>query len=34
VSKLHPKLAAMDVSHVTRIEGPDDGRDGEQLRVT
>src|SRR5258705_12712789 len=31
VSKLHPQLAPMDVAHVTRVEGSDDGAGGQQL---
>ena len=35
VSKLHPQLAPMDVVHVTRIEGPDQGTGGpQQLSLT
>jgi hypothetical protein len=36
VSKLHPQLAPMDVAHVTRVEGPDDGAfgHGQQLKLT
>jgi hypothetical protein len=36
VSKLHPQLAPMDVVHVTRVEGPDDGvvGHGQQLMLT
>jgi hypothetical protein len=35
VSKLHPQLAPMDVTHVIRVEGPGDGAGGQQqLRLT
>jgi hypothetical protein len=34
VSKLHPQLAPMDVAHVTRVEGPDNGAVGQQLTLT
>ena len=34
VARLHPKLAAMDVAHVTRIEGPDEPGGGQQLSLT
>jgi hypothetical protein len=30
VSKLHPQLAAMDVAHVTHVEGPDQAASGDQ----
>jgi hypothetical protein len=33
-SKLHPQLAAMDVAHVTRVGGPDDGAGEQQLAMT
>jgi hypothetical protein len=33
-SKLHPQLAPMDVAHVTRVEGPDEGTVGQQLTLT
>jgi hypothetical protein len=33
-SKLHPQLAAMDVAHVPRVEGPDGGAGGQQLILT
>ena len=33
-SKLHPQLAPMDVAHVTRVEGPDNGAVGQQLTLT
>jgi hypothetical protein len=33
-SKLHPQLAPMDVVHVTRVDGPDDIADGQQLTLT
>jgi hypothetical protein len=31
---LHPQLTPMDVAHVTRVEGPDGGADGQQLSLT
>ena len=34
VSKLHPQLAAMDVTHTTRVEGPGDGAGARQLTLT
>jgi len=34
VSKLHPQLAPMDVTHVIRVEGPDSGPGGQQLTLT
>jgi hypothetical protein len=35
VSKLHPRLASMDVAHETRVEGPDEGTGGpQQLSLT
>ena len=34
VSKLHPQLAPMDVAHTTRVEGPDEDADGQQLSLT
>jgi len=34
VSRLHPELAPMDVAHVTRIEGPGNSTDGQQLTLT
>jgi hypothetical protein len=34
VSKLHPQLASMDMAHVTRIEGPENGAGGQQLTLT
>ena len=34
VSWLHPQLAPMDVAHVPRIEGPDDGVGSQQLTLT
>jgi hypothetical protein len=33
VSTLHPQLAPIDVAHVTRVEGPDDGAGGQQLTL-
>jgi hypothetical protein len=33
-SKLHPQLAPMDVTHVTRVEGPESAAGGEQLPLT
>jgi len=33
VSTLHPQLVPMDVAHVTRVEGPDDGVGGQQLTL-
>jgi hypothetical protein len=33
-SKLHPQLAPMDVTHATRVEGPDDSAGGQQLTLT
>jgi hypothetical protein len=32
--RLHPQLAAMDVAHVTRVEGPDQAASGDQLTLT
>ena len=33
--KLHPQLAAMDVPHVTRVDGPDQvAASGQQLTLT
>jgi hypothetical protein len=34
VSKLHPRLAPMDVTHETRVEGPSSPDKGEQLTLT
>jgi hypothetical protein len=34
VSKLHPQLAPVDVTHMTRVEGPPDTRRGQQLTLT
>ena len=34
VSKLHPQLAPMDVTHVTRVDGPGDSAGGQQLTLT
>jgi hypothetical protein len=31
--KLHPQLAAMDVAHVTRVDGPDSGAGPQQLSL-
>jgi len=33
VSKLHPQLASMDVTHETRVEGPNGGAGGQQLTL-
>lgn len=33
VCTLHPKLAAMDVAHAARVEGPNEG-DGQQLTLS
>jgi hypothetical protein len=33
VSKLHRQLAPMDAEHVTRVEGPGDGADSQQLSL-
>ena len=32
--KLHPQLAAMDVPHVTRVEGAAQAAGGQQLTLT
>ncbi len=32
--KLHPQLAAMDVAHVTCVEGPDQAAGDQQLTLT
>jgi hypothetical protein len=34
VSRLHPQLGAVDVQHVTKIEGPPDTPSGQQLTLT
>jgi hypothetical protein len=34
VSKLHPQLASMNVTHVTRVEGQNGSADGQQLSLT
>jgi hypothetical protein len=34
ISKLHPRLAPVDVAHVTRIEGPGEPGKGQQLTLT
>ena len=34
LSKLQPQLAAMDVAHVTRVEGPDQTSAAQQLTLT
>ena len=34
VSKLHPQLAQVDVTHVTRIEGPGERAGERQLSLT
>jgi hypothetical protein len=33
VAKLHPQLGPMDVAHMTRVEGPEGGAAGQQLRL-
>ena len=33
-SKLHPRVAPMDVTHMTRVEGPESGAGGQQLTLT
>ena len=34
VTKLHPQLAAMDVAHMTHVEGPDQTAGGQQLTLS
>ena len=34
VSKIHPQLAAMDVTHVTRVDPPEGFEDSPQLPLT
>ena len=34
VSKLHPRLGPLDVTHMTRVEGPESGAGGQQLTPT
>jgi hypothetical protein len=33
-SRLHPQLAPIDVTHVTRVEGPDGSAGDQQLTLT
>jgi hypothetical protein len=33
VNKLHPQIAPIDVAHVIRIEGPENGAGGKQLTL-